>query len=361
MFETITGHEENKEFLRRLLQRDRRPHSLLFHGPEGMGKRLLALEFAKALLCLTPAPDGSPCGTCASCRLLHSIGTDTPLVTHGGDTEGPSHPDFLYLEHDHNPEKKRRLITINQIHELISLAQLAPTVSRRRVCLVDEADLMTTEAANAFLKLLEEPPPHFYFLLIAAKADAMLPTILSRVIRLRFAALSPDEVCRILRQKTGLGEDEAQVVARLADGSLGRALAYCETGILELRTAALEYISTFPTATPLHFIMGRDYFSDLIPDGSPASFETLRTFLDLVRTLLRDLLFLQAGLTDRLLNKDCSDTLVPLSRKWERTALLRASAAVDRASWAASKHANRKAVLDDLTYTLNAAAQGAMV
>ena len=66
MFETITGHEQNKEFLRRLLARDKRPHSLLFYGPEGMGKRLLALEFAKALLCLAPDKADRPCGVCES-------------------------------------------------------------------------------------------------------------------------------------------------------------------------------------------------------------------------------------------------------------------------------------------------------
>ena len=77
MFETIVGHEQNKEFLRRLLARDNRPHSLLFHGPEGMGKRLLALEFAKALLCLAPDKADRPCGICGSCRLLHTSAAGT--------------------------------------------------------------------------------------------------------------------------------------------------------------------------------------------------------------------------------------------------------------------------------------------
>ncbi|MEE3382002.1 MAG: hypothetical protein VZQ81_09140 [Succiniclasticum sp.] len=359
MFETITGHEQNKEFLRRLLARDKRPHSLLFYGPEGMGKRLLALEFAKALLCLAPDKADRPCGVCESCRLLHAVGAGAPPEVRRGDTEGPGHPDLIYVEHDHNPDKKRRLITIGQIHDLIGQAQLSPSVGTCRVCLIDEADLMTTEAANAFLKLLEEPPQHLYFILVAAKTDNMLPTILSRVISLRFAALSRTEVQQILMRKTGLGADEAAVVADLADGSLGRALAYHEADILSLRDRAQEFIACFPTPMPLNLIMERDYFSDLIPDGSPASFETLRTFLDLMKTLFRDMLFLQLGLTERVLNADRVPVLQEAARKWHRDALTRAVEAVERASLAALRHANRKAVLDDLTFTINAFAQRA--
>ena len=110
---------------------------------------------------------------------------------------------------------------------------------------------------------------------------------------------------------------------------------------------------------PLNLIMERDYFSDLIPDGSPASFETLRTFLDLMKTLFRDMLFLQLGLTERVLNADRVPVLQEAARKWHRDALTRAVEAVERASLAALRHANRKAVLDDLTFTINAFAQRA--
>ena len=148
-------------------------------------------------------------------------------------------------------------------------------------------------------------------------------------------------------------------MADLADGSLGRALAYHEADILSLRDRAQEFIACFPTQTPLNLIMERDYFSDLIPDGSPASFETLRIFLDLMKTLFRDMLFLQLGLTGRVLNADRVPALQEQAQKWRRDALTHAVEAVERASLAALRHANRKAVLDDLTFTINAFAQHA--
>lgn len=145
MWEHIIGHTEQKKFLQNYLQAKERPHALLFSGAAGLGKRTLALEFAKALLCFQHnGTDG-----CEACRLMNL--QDGNL----------SHPDFVLVQHewDDKKDRLRDTIIIDQIRELTAKTALAPVMSPTRVCIVEDADTMVPAAANAFLKLLEEPRP----------------------------------------------------------------------------------------------------------------------------------------------------------------------------------------------------------
>lgn len=180
MWEHIIGHTEQKKFLQNYLQAKERPHALLFSGAAGLGKRTLALEFAKALLCFQHnGTDG-----CEACRLMNL--QDGNL----------SHPDFVLVQHewDDKKDRLRDTIIIDQIRELTAKTALAPVMSPTRVCIVEDADTMLPAAANAFLKLLEEPPAGWVIILLAANVNRLLPTIMSRVVQLRFQAIEPQLV-----------------------------------------------------------------------------------------------------------------------------------------------------------------------
>ena len=196
MWDEVLGHQQNKKFLQKLLKPGSRPHALLFYGMGGIGKKMLALHFAKTFLCKSAAK--KPCGICESCRLM----------------EGKD-------------------IKIEQVKEMAKQAAFAPVLSEHKVCIIDDAGQMTAEAANSLLKLLEEPPPGWLFILITQQAERLLPTVLSRVVRLRFDAPDSSAVRQILKAK-GITQN-TQVLAALAGGSPGRALSYNQADVFAIR------------------------------------------------------------------------------------------------------------------------------
>ena len=337
MFENIIGHEENKKFLQRLVLTEKHPHALLFYGAEGIGKACLAREFARAFLCLGQEEE-RPCGRCESCRLLNFV------------TGNLAHPDYLYVEPD--PAGKLKIIKTEQMHDLIAKAAFGPVLSRRKICLINEADTMNLEAANAFLKLLEEPPAGWLFVLIASQRERLLPTILSRLIQVRFFPLTMEET-RAALEARGLKPQEAQVLARLAAGSLGAALRYQEEGALELRDRALAYLEHFPLRAPACFLAEQDYYSRLLPEN-----ETQLLFTQMVEYLLRDLLFMQLGLTEKVFNCDVPEKLAELAAVWPQKCLPQAVKAAGAAAVNVKRRSGFKPVLDLLTFTLNDCSEG---
>ena len=195
MWDTIIGHEAEKVFLRNMLTGQRKTPSLLFYGPEGIGKRKMARAFAQSFLCLeNPLV---PC-TCRSCQAM----------------ENDSHPDFIEVE----PGGKSRTIGVDAIHELIAKAAFGPVLSPYKVCLIDKAHTLREEAQNSLLKLLEEPPEYWLFLLVADQVEQLLPTIRSRVIGLRFDPLTEGETEQVLAS-IRLGENDRPESLADADGS----------------------------------------------------------------------------------------------------------------------------------------------
>ena len=156
-FSEIIGQEGAKNFLRQVMAREKIPHSYLFTGIPGIGKTTTAMALAMALNCRQPSK-GEGCGLCASCRQMM----------------GGNYPDFMTVQPDGT------YIKIHQMRELNRRLGFAPVSGRFRVCVIRHAEKMTSEAANSFLKTLEEPPPHVFFILATTEAHKVLPTIMSR-------------------------------------------------------------------------------------------------------------------------------------------------------------------------------------
>jgi len=208
-FDDIKGQENAINVLKRALQSGRLPTAYLFTGPAGCGRMAAAISAAASFNCET-APVA--CGSCMSCR-LHHAGT---------------HPDLTILK----PEEGKRWIVIEQARNLIEKAYLMPMQGKVSTFIIDDAHSMYPNAANAFLKTLEEPPGTSRFILIAPDRNAVLPTISSRCQNLVFRPLSRESMEELLGQ-VGIDPDRAALLAAMARGSMERALDYHHEEIIE--------------------------------------------------------------------------------------------------------------------------------
>ena len=318
MWDSVVGHEQNKAFLANFLTAQARPHALLFSGGEGLGKKQLALAFAKTLLCLHQRGEDG----CESCRLLNF-------------REGNfSHPDFILLQ---RYEDKTEIL-IEQIRNLISQAAFAPVLSSHKVCIIEDADKMNINAANSFLKLLEEPPAGWVIILLATKEEALLPTILSRVVTLRFHPVSLVEVEEHLA-RLGIGQAQAQVLARLSEGSIGLARRLQDEDVWDYRKVAWKLIQALPLSTPLNYIAEVQWVEKYTRQ------EAL-LLLKLLQLLLRDMLFVRSGLRFNLYNCDWQQDLTEQAQQWSLSGLTRALKVVNGAHRALQSNAGVKLVLE---------------
>jgi DNA polymerase III subunit delta' len=219
---SIRGHDRVLEALRRALAQGRLPHALLFVGPEGIGKRSCALAMAQALLCpARPEALLDPCGACPSCRQVHA-GT---------------HPDLRLAR---RPDDKHEL-PIQVIRDLCLGLGLKPMLGARQVAVVDDADDLNEEAANAFLKTLEEPPEGSVLILIGTAAELQLDTIVSRCRVVPFRPLPEPELAAVLlEQGVAAAPDEARRLARRAEGSVARARGLADAALEGFRRALLD-------------------------------------------------------------------------------------------------------------------------
>ena len=208
-FNQIIGHQRPIKWIRTAVETNHLGHAYLFHGEPAIGKRQTAMALTQLLHCEYPQGDSihDACGACRSC---HQV-------------EQAIHPDCLIIQPE-DGQKPNPKIKIDQIRAIEHIVIYRPLVGSHKVCLIDEADTMTTEAANALLKTLEDPPDHCLFLLISSRPEHLLPTIRSRCIALRFAPLPIDDIEDYLTQQTSMGSSDAKLVSTFSEGSLGKAL-----------------------------------------------------------------------------------------------------------------------------------------
>jgi DNA polymerase-3 subunit delta' len=218
----ILGQEGAVDSIRRAYRAGRLAHGLIFAGPAGVGKATTARALAGLFLCAHPKDD-VPCGQCASCTVMGS----------------GNHPDYhvitkeLIRYHDKTGKSKGIDLSLNVLRpELIEPAGRKAMMNHGKVFIIEQAELMNTQAQNAILKTLEEPAGQTLIILLTDQPGALLPTIRSRCQIVRFAALAPELVAKQLAGR-GIDAKTAASASAFAEGSLGLALKWIEDGVID--------------------------------------------------------------------------------------------------------------------------------
>ena len=320
-FSAIAGHRPVIELLSKAIARQTLPPSLVFAGPDGVGKRLVAVALAQALNC-ERGSGGDSCGRCASCtRIARGVHADV-LVVQPGDSG---------------------TIKVDQVRDAIDRAAYRPFEGKRRVVIVEAADALVPEAQNALLKTLEEPPPASVFVLVTTRPDMLLPTVRSRCQRLRFGPLTPAEVAAVLVRDHGFAETDARAAAAASDGSVGRALDEGADDAIEAREAAARLLHTASASSDVR----RRLEGAKTLAGSGGDRDELARRLLALSSLLRDLGLLSADAgRHALANADLEPQLQSLLRHYDAARTLEAFAVVDRALEALDRNASPKIVAD---------------
>jgi DNA polymerase-3 subunit delta' len=313
----IYGQKQAKELLTRSLAADRLAHAYLFQGPGGVGKQLFARKLAAAVNC--SGNNGlESCGVCSSCKKMVA----------------GSHPDFFLV----SPEKGA--IKIAQVRELIKKISFAPYEAETRVVLVEDVHTMRQEAANSLLKTLEEPPENNILILTADSAGNVLQTILSRCQTIPFYSLTTEETVKIIIEQEGMDQQTALLLARLGEGSPGKALLLHNKDLISLREMLVSFLADSKS--------NRDSETGkllIMAERLAALKKDLPHFLGLLRLWLRDNLVALHG---------CGETAEsPVVRKeWKSEQYFAKLEAIDRAEKELSRNCNRTLVCEVLLFRL---------
>jgi DNA polymerase-3 subunit delta' len=338
-FREIAGHKHLLDLIASAATRGSLPPSLIFAGPEGVGKRKAAIALAQLVNCLSPvgmvgardlgsrAPGNDSCGTCASClRIARLVHADV-LVVEPGDTG---------------------TIKVDQVRDVIERTAYRPFEGRRRVVIVDEADAMMGEAQNALLKTLEEPPAASMFVLVTSRPDVLLPTVRSRCQRLRFGRLTVEEIASVLVSEHDYAPADARAAASAADGSVGLALEGGSDTFAEARETATDFLQGVAGGSD-----PRRRLSSARTLAGVGDRDELRRRLRALSSMLRDLGALGAQADERYLaNADLLSNLRPLVRSFDPDRVAQGFAAIDRALDAIDRNASPKIVADWLAFQL---------
>ena len=321
-FADFHGNQEIVRRIREMLGRDRFPHAVIISGPEGAGKYTLAQMCAKAMNCLeAPKSDGLSdfCGRCSNCvrialadnleeRFQEAVETwETLREVDKKDTRIliRTHSEVMIIP----PDPPQMLIKVGQVRKVIENVYFKPVEGRRKVYIFTESSFMK-EAANALLKILEEPPEFASLILLTTNAGELLPTIRSRCVSFTLAALPNDEVENYLkRERADLQPKQRKLISRLAEGAIGRAQRFDLPEYITARNDALTLLRTVVQAGD-HTELFKT--TDTYRSGAEGKARTEH----LIRTLyalLEDLLLLQSRSEDLIRNIDIQPELAKLA------------------------------------------------
>jgi DNA polymerase-3 subunit delta' len=356
-FNEFLGNTHAVESLRSAIAAGRMPHALILSGAAGAGKYTLALMLAMTIECERQPRDlwsngqtlAGFCGHCSNCTRIATaanleeqvaaavLARDDLRETDKKETRVliQPHPDVLILP----PDPPQLLIKLGQVRTLIQRAHYLPAEAPRRIFIVTSANMMK-EAANSLLKILEEPPDSVHVFILAENLGELLPTIRSRCATVRLGALAIEEMEMLLadRRPEVLPKQRA-LIARLAQGAVGRALAFD----LETYTNAAAALNTSSNTEPDHtglFKMTETYRAGA--DGQQKTTALLRAF----SLLLEDLLLLNAGTPELLRNIDLRAELDRLAAALPFNWIERASHAVDQVQSGLRRNLLRSLSLD---------------
>jgi DNA polymerase-3 subunit delta' len=327
-FTNVLGQSQAKHILSQALSQSRLSHAYLFYGPESIGKKLLAVEFAKALNCLSSDEPDDACGTCDSCRKI----------------DDHIHPDFFLVEPTKStPTAREAAIKIDTIRELQKKLGFLPYQGKAKVAIIDQVEKMNPQACNAFLKTLEEPPSSTILILITSNIYQLLPTLISRCQGIKLNPLSPEAIREILETQDEEKLDPAEVDLRVgrSKGQVARALSNEATQTSSYRMEMIDLIGqvSFKRMDLLF------QWSKVMAKGG----ESLPKILEEMLGLLRDLTFIKSGGSpDQLFNRDLMAQMEPVARKKSLSHLLKMTEAVNQTQYALSGNANTQLALETM-------------
>jgi DNA polymerase-3 subunit delta' len=326
----VTGHRRVISLLSSAAARGSLPPTLLFVGPSGVGKFVVARSLAQVINCLEPVTtDALPLDACGRCRSCDRIARGL-------------HVDVTVLE----PDDKASIKT-DVVREMLDRVGYRPFEGRKRVVIIREADALESQAQNALLKSLEEPPPSTMFVLTTALLGVLLPTVRSRCMRLGFGRLTADEVAQILVRDAAVSEADARAAAALADGSAGAALALASADLAVLRELAFQLLRVAGQTGALTLRLQAAATLAIVKPKVERSRDELGLILRMAASMLRDIELLNIGGDATVVaNATHRDELAGLARSYAGARAREAFVTVDRALAALERNAGTKVVAD---------------
>ena len=347
----VHGHEDVRLDLAGAVARGELPGSLLMYGRPGVGRQTMALWLARLLVCERPAPDG-PCDECRGCHLALDLQhPDIHWFFPLPRPKGASNPDKLadaLEEARYEALAERRAdplyrpppdeltgLYLAQVRTIRRLGSTRPAMAPRQVFVVGDAELLTPqeaseEAANAFLKILEEPPPATTFVLTAADPEALLPTLRSRLLHVRLRPLTDAQVIEYIGERTDADAAAVRLAARLGQGSIGRALAFLPRNGETSHAATVRDNARGWLEAALASNASARYAAASAerPAGARGAFADT---LDALILWLRDLAAVAAGAEADVVGDDATDRLRLLARRARADGIPEAITLVDQA------------------------------
>lgn len=311
LFDPIIGHSRLKEQFARLIDEDRIPHAMLFAGPAGIGKTLMAIAVASALVGRRVFPD---------------------LASREGEAVAGDKDDAFYLA------PMGAMLKVDQFRQLQGELALQGETGRRRVCIIDHVETMNTEFANRMLKILEEPPSGVCFILITDQPDLLLPTIISRCARFTFDPVGDDEMRQGLRRLRGDGGNWDEAIL-WGGGIVRTVLSYLDGQGTDKAHFALDFLTT----TAKHAC---PYAKWLALSAALTDRETTE-ILGWISLFLRDMAVLRSGAgRDYIRLKGYIHEMTELLPYWTDDAVFGLSRVLDEGLEAVSRHVNVRLVWD---------------
>jgi DNA polymerase III subunit delta' len=294
-FDRILGQTKPKQTLKNALQNNSVAHAYLFYGQESIGKKHTAIELAKALNCSESEGDES-CDECLSCRKI----------------ENRTHPDFFIIEPVKNtPTAREAIIKIDPIRELQRKLAFHPYEGKVKVAVIDDADLMNPQAANSFLKTLEEPPSATMLVLVSSNPFKLLPTLISRCQAIKFQPLTPEIIKKILKEtmtEEVIKENDLNFRTIRSRGSVQKAMAEDITDIANIRQEIVYLLETV-SFDRMDIVFSHAKTWARQPDQWKMIFNEMME-------LVRDLAFFRSGCSESVVrNCDIAYRLIPLASK----------------------------------------------
>jgi DNA polymerase-3 subunit delta' len=317
----ILGHEWAAEMLTQHILRGQVRHAYLMTGPDGTGRRSLALRFAQALNCKQPPAQGEFCGICRTCQQIERM----------------QHADLAIL----TPEEDSRTIKVEQVRELQHSLSLSPYEGGWRVALLPDFQQATDSAQNALLKTLEEAPPKVILLLTADVAENLLPTILSRCELLRLRPLVIDVLARALHERWQVPEEQAKLLAHLSGGRPGIAIGLNnDADAFERRSGWIDDVFLLlENNRRERFAYAKEISADK---------ERLPNVFEVWLTLWRDVLLAVSGSHAPLVNQDRQAEVAQLAQRYDLVTVRERISALEQAISQLDANLNARLLTENL-------------